>query len=134
VCQDFTGANRFSAGDSYLLTFPDARHAIAAVERLTDEWRAPGHREGLLCPMGVAVHKGVLYAFRDFLYSRDLNIAAVVERVASRVSPTDTVVLVTGQIQRDLVGSAWDERLQRVDVGQNVPALADIEIYRLGKP
>jgi class 3 adenylate cyclase len=132
VCRDFTGANRLSAGDSYLLTFPDARLAIAAVERLTDEWRAPGHREGSLCPLGVAVHKGMMYAFRDFLYSRDLNIAAAVERVASRVSPTDTVVLVTGQVQRDLVGSAWDERLQRVDVGQNVPVLADIEIYRLG--
>jgi hypothetical protein len=47
------------------------------------------------------------------------------------VSPTATVVLVTGQVQRDLVGSAWDERLKRVDVGPSVPALADIEIYRL---
>jgi len=132
VCRDFSGANRFSAGDSYFLTFPDARLALAAVERLAEEWRAPGHREGSLCPMGVAVHKGVLYAFRDFLYSRDLNIAAAVERVARRVSPGDTVVFVTGQVRRDLVGSAWDERFQRVDVGPSVPGLAGIEIYRLG--
>ena len=74
----------------------------------------------------------MLYAFRDFLYSRDLNIAAAVERVARRVSPGDTVVFVTGQVRRDLVGSAWDERFQRVDVGPSVPGLADIEIYRLG--
>jgi adenylate cyclase len=132
VCRDFRGANHFSRGDSYFLTFPDARLAIAAVERLAEEWRAPGHREGSLCPMGVAVHKGVLYAFRDFLYSRDVNIAAAVERVASRLSPADTVVLVTGQVRRDLVGSAWDERFQRVDVTASVPGLADIEIYRLG--
>src|SRR5262245_50059909 len=132
VCREFTGANRFSAGDSYFLTFQDARLALAAVERLADEWRAPGHREGSLCPMGMAVHKGVLYAFRDFLYSRDLNVAAAVERAASRVSPDETVVFVTGQVRRDLVGSEWDERLQRVDVGPGVPGLADVEIYRLG--
>jgi len=132
VCRDFSGATHFSVGDSYFLTFPDARLAIAAVERLAEEWRAPGHREGALCPMGVAVHKGVLYAFRDFVWGRDVNIAAAVERVASRLSPADTVVLVTGQVRRDLVGSAWDERFQRVDVRPSAPGLADIEIYRLG--
>jgi class 3 adenylate cyclase len=132
VCRDFSGATRFSLGDSYFLTFPEARLAIAAVERLSEEWRAPGHREGSLCPMGVALHKGVLYAFRDFLYSRDVNIAAAVERVGSRLSPADTIVLVTGQVRRDLVGSAWDERLQRMDIGASVPALAETEIYRLG--
>ena len=82
--------------------------------------------------MGVAVHKGVLYAFRDFVYSRDVNIAAAVERAASRLSPADTVVLVTGQVRCDLVGSAWDKRFQRVDVRSSVPGLSDIEIYRLG--
>jgi hypothetical protein len=82
--------------------------------------------------MGVAVHKGVLYAFRAFLYSKDLNIAAAVERVASRMSPGDTVVFVTGQVRRDLVGTVGDERFQRVDVRSGVPGLADIEIYCLG--
>jgi len=132
VCRDFSGATHFSVGDSYFLTFPDARLAIAAVEQLAEEWRAPGHREGALCPMGVAVHKGVLYAFRDFVWGRDVNIAAAVERVASRLAPADTVVLVTGQVRGDLVGSEWDRRFQRVDVSPRVPVLADIEIYRLG--
>jgi class 3 adenylate cyclase len=132
VCRDFSGSQRFSIGDSYFLTFPQAQLAIAAVDRLAEEWRAPGHREGSLCPMGVAVHKGVLYVFRDFLYSRDVNIAAAVERVAGRASPGETDILVTGQVRRDLAGGAWDQRFQRVDVGPTVPALADIEIYRLG--
>jgi class 3 adenylate cyclase len=132
VCRDFSGTTHFSVGDSYCLTFPDARLAITAVEHLAGEWRAPGHREGALCPMGVAVHKGVLYAFRDFVHSRDVNIAAAVERVARNLFPADTVVLVTGQVQGDLVGSEWDKRFQRVDVRPSVPVLADIEIYRLG--
>lgn len=83
--------------------------------------------------MSVAVHKGVLYAFRDFLYGPDLNAATAVERVASRTSPGDTVVVVTGQVRRDLVGTAWNERFQRIDVKPSLPRLADIEIYRLGK-
>jgi class 3 adenylate cyclase len=128
VCRDSGGTVRFSEGDSYCLTFPDAKLAIAAVERLAEEWCAPG-REGSLCPMSLAMHKGVLYAFRDFLYGRDLNIAAAVERVASRTSPGDTVVFVTGPVWRDLVGSPWDKRFQRVDVRSSA---ADIEIYRLG--
>jgi class 3 adenylate cyclase len=132
VCRDFSGATHFSVGDSYFLTFPDARLALAAVERLAEEWRAPEHREGALCPMGAAVHKGVLYTFRDFVYGRDVNIAAAVERVARRFFPDDTVVLVTGQVRRDLVGSEWDERFQRMDVRASVPELADLEIYRLG--
>jgi class 3 adenylate cyclase len=132
VCRDFNGATRFSVGDSYFLTFPDARLAIAAVERLADAWRAPGHREGALCPMGVAVHKGVLFAFRDFVWGRDVNIVAALERVASRLSPAETIVLVTGQVRGDLVGSEWDARFQHVDVKPSIPVLADIEIYRLG--
>jgi adenylate cyclase len=132
VCRDFGGTNRFSAGDSYFLTFPQAQSAIAAVAKLTEEWRTPGRREGSLCPMGVAVHKGVLYAFRDFLYSRDVNIAAAVERLASRVSPKETTIFVTGQVRSDLAGSAWDQRFQRVDVEPSAPGLAEIEIYRLG--
>ena len=130
VCRDSSGTVRFSEGDSYCLTFPDARRSIAAIERLAEEWCAPGRREGSLCPMSLAMHKGVLYAFRDFLYGRDLNIAAPVERVASRTSPGDTVIFVTGPVWRDLVGSAWGNRFQRVD--SQIERHTDIEIYRLG--
>ena len=115
------------------MTFPDPELAIAAVERLAEEWGTPDRPEGSRCPMSVAVHKGVLYAFRDFLYGPDLNAATAVERVASRTSPGDTVVVVTGQVRRDLVGTAWNERFQRIDVKPSLPRLADIEIYRLGK-
>jgi hypothetical protein len=80
--------------------------------------------------MSLAMHKGVLYSFRDFLYGRDLNIAAAVERVASHTSPGDTVIFVTGPVWRDLVGSGWGERFQRVD--SQIERHTDIEIYRLG--
>lgn len=40
VCPEFAGTNRFSTGDSYALTFPDAAQAMAAVERLAERWTA----------------------------------------------------------------------------------------------
>jgi class 3 adenylate cyclase len=133
VCREFSGTNRFSTGHSHCLTFPDPKLAIAAVERLAEEWRACDHREGWRCPMSVAVYKAVLYAYRDFIYSSDLNVAALVERSASRMPPGGTIVLVTGQVRRDLVGTRWDERIERIDVKPGVRQLANIEIYRLGK-
>jgi class 3 adenylate cyclase len=132
ICHHFGGAIRFSAGDSYVLTFPEPDQALAAVDRLVAAWRAPSHSTaGSLCPMAVAVHKGVLYAFRDFLYGKDLNIAGAVERAAGRGSPADTTVLVTGPVRADVAGSRWDSRLERSDAGDGLPGLAGIELYRL---
>jgi hypothetical protein len=66
--------------------------------------------------MNVAVHKGVLYAFRSYLYSRDLAVAVAVESATSRLPPGETSIFVTRQVQRDLGGTPWEERLQSVDV------------------
>lgn len=127
ACRDFGGVNRLSAGDSYCLTFPDPKLALGAVERLVEQW------QNSCCPLSVAIHKGVLYVFRDFLHSPDLNIATAVERVASRAGGPDAVAFVTGKVRRELAGSEWDARLRRVDVEPSVPRLAGIEIYRLEK-
>ena len=131
VCREFGGINRFEAGDSYCLTFQDPGRAMAAVECLAAEWGAFAPREGIRCPMNVAVHKGQLYAFRSFLFSSDLNIVLDVESATRRMLPVDTSIFVTGQARRDLVGTPWDERLHPVDVRPTLPRLAEIEIYRL---
>jgi class 3 adenylate cyclase len=131
ACREFGGTNRFSAGDGYCLTFPDPRLTMAAVERLAEGWGTFARREGLRCPMKVVVHKGTLYAFRSYLYSRDLNIAVRVESATPPVRAGETSILVTGQARQALVGSPWEERLQPLDVGLISPPLAEIEIYRL---
>ena len=38
VCEEFGGTNRFNAGDAYCLTFSDPDRAMAATERLAQEW------------------------------------------------------------------------------------------------
>jgi class 3 adenylate cyclase len=131
ACREFGGTNRFNAGDGYCLTFPDIRRAMEAVERLTEGWGAFQRREGLHNPMKVVVHQGVLYAFRSYFYGDGLNVTMGVERVTSRLPPGNTAIFVTGQVRRDLVGTPWAERLQRVDVRPPNPRLAKIEIYRL---
>jgi class 3 adenylate cyclase len=132
VCLEFEGTNRLSAGDAYTLTFASAAHAVAAAARLVERWCAPGRSEAARCPMNVAVHKGALFAYRDFFYSPDLNTAGVVQRAASRSSRGDSVVFVTGQVRRDLAGTVWDELLQRTPVDPTLARIADMELYRLG--
>lgn len=132
VCSDFSGTHRSNTGDAYLLTFPDAARAMAAVERLAEGWNAFQHHEGLRCSLNVAVHKGVLYAFRAYLLSRDVNLAFNVESATSRLESSGTSIYVTGQVRKDLASTSWDGRLRPVDIGPRPSRLAEIEIYRLG--
>lgn len=130
LCREFNGTIRFSGGDSYYLTFPEGELAIAAVERLMEEWSAPLSR-GSRPPMSVAVHRGMLYAYRDFLHSTDITITAAVERFVSRMSPDNTAAFVTGQVRDELLRSYGDERFERVEVRPRVPGLGDLQVFRL---
>jgi class 3 adenylate cyclase len=107
VCREFGGTNRVGEADAYCLTFPDPGLTLAAVERLAEEWGAFERREGLRCPMNVAVHKGVLYAFRSYLYSRDLAVAVAVESATSRLPPGAFSIFVTERVRQDLAGTPW---------------------------
>jgi hypothetical protein len=90
--------------------------------------------------MSVGVHKGVIYAFRSFLYGRDIDIAAAVERLSRHVPRGEPTILLTGTVRRDLAGTAWDERLEPLDSGGNLleaarslrgTQYADVEVYRV---
>jgi class 3 adenylate cyclase len=133
VCRAYSGTNRFEAGDLYCLTFPDPSLAMAAVERLENEWGAFERDQRLGCPINIVVHKGEIYAFRSFLYGHDLNVAVLVER-AVRLPPGDTSIFVTRQVWLDLVETPWHKRFQPIDVEPIVPQLAEIAVYRLGNP
>ncbi len=131
VCRECSGTNRFGEGDAYCMTFPEASLAMAAVAHLTEEWGAFERREGLHCPINVVVHKGVLYAFRSYLWGSDLDVAFRVDRATHRMPPGDTWIFVTGPVQQALVATPWDKRLQPVDLGPTAPRLAAVEVYRL---
>src|SRR5262249_11450436 len=133
VCRDFDGVSRMSVGDSYCLTFTDPKLALAAVERLAEEWHAPGRPEAAHCSLSIAVHKGVLYVFRDFLHGLDLNIATLLERAVTRAAARDAIAAVAGPVRRDLSGTEWDARFRRVDVGPVEPRLKGIDVHLLAR-
>ncbi len=133
VCADFSGTHRSTAGDSYTLTFSDAAGAMEAVERLAEGWNAFQRHEAVLCSLNMAVHKGVLYAFRSYLLSNELNVAFNVESATKRLESA-TSIFVTAHVRKDLAGTSWEARLRPVDLQPRPPRLGGIGIYRLTTP
>ena len=132
ICREFGGMIRFNAGDSYCMTFADASLAMAAAERLSESWGAFVREEKLACPVNVAVHQGMLYAFRSYLFGRGIDVASGVERASTGVLAADEgAVFVTGEVRSDLAETVWDTRFKLVDVRPR--RHARIEVYRLGK-
>jgi class 3 adenylate cyclase len=132
VCQEYGGINRFSEGDTHCLTFSEADRAMAAVERLAQDWNLFDRREQLNCAMVAALHKGTLYLYRSYALSADLNIAARIVDINRSQSGTASATFVTGKVRRELTGTPWIARLQRVEMSLgDRPQLAGIDVFRL---
>ena len=127
VCREFTGTRRFSAGDSYCLTFPEAGLALAAAQRLGRDWSS--EKNGFR--MNVIVHKGTLFAYRSYLYGTDLNVAMAVENATHNAATADISVFITGDVHRDLAGTEWPALLKLADVHPHNPRLANVAFYHL---
>lgn len=134
ICREFAGAHRFDVGDASCMTFEDIDRALAAAERLTDQWDAFNRRERLGCSMVVAVHKGDLYLFRSHLYSNDVNIVSGMVDSTRSLSGSDSSIFVTGPIQREVAGTARYPRLRPVDLPAAPQQLAGLGVFRLEKP
>jgi class 3 adenylate cyclase len=131
VCREFGGMIRFTTGDAYCMTFADASLAMAAAERLSENWGTFLHQEKLSCPINVAVHRGTLYAFRSYFYGRAINVASRVESASAAVlAPNEGSIFVTGEVRSHLAGTIWDARLDLIEARPR--GHAEIEIYRLG--
>ncbi len=130
VAGECGGAVRFSSADSYFLTFPDAVLAMTAAERLSQSWDAFVRAEQLPCEINVAVHQGLFYAFRSFLYGPGIDVAAGVEDASQdTMAPNEGGIFVTGEMRTALTGTVWETRLIPTDV--RLRRRADIEVFRL---
>jgi class 3 adenylate cyclase len=135
IAREHGGTIRFNAGDAYCLTFAGADIAVAASERISAAWAAFVHAERVTCPVNIAIHQGVVYAFRSYLYGPGLEVANGVERASTRaLEPGEGGIFLTGEARKGLAGPGWDARLRRVEVGSDDRRLANVEIYRLGTP
>jgi class 3 adenylate cyclase len=130
VAGESNGAVRFSSGDSYFLTFPEATLAMTAAERLGQSWAAFVRDERVPCGINMAVHHGLFYAFRSFLYGPGIDVAAGVEDASKDVlAPNEGAIFATGQMRRALHGTVWEKRLIPTDV--RLRRHAHIEVFRL---
>ena len=135
VARELGGAIRFNAGDAYCLTFGDADAAVAAAERISGAWGVFVRAERLPCPVNIAIHQGIVYAFRSYLFGPGLEVASGVERASTRaLSPGEGGIFLTGEARKGLAGPGWDARLRRVGVDSDDRRLTNIEIHRLGDP
>ena len=135
VARELGGTIRFNAGDAYCLTFGDAEAAVAAAEGISGAWQAFVRAERLPCPVNIAIHQGIMYAFRSYLYGPGLEVASGVERASTRaLEAGEGGIFLTGDARKGLAGPGWDARLRRVDVGSDDRRLTGVEIYRLGSP
>jgi hypothetical protein len=131
ICQEFSGINRFSDGDTHCLTFSDADRAMAATERLARDWDLFDRREQMNCQLVAALHKGALYLYRSYAYSADLNIVAGIVDMNRSQSQTGSATFVTGEVQRELTGTPWGTRFRRVEMGLgDRNQLAGIDVFR----
>ena len=127
-----------AAGFLYLAVVLDAFSrrivgwAMAATERLAQDWDFFDRREQLNCAMVAALHKGTLYLFRSYVYSADLNVVAGLVDINRSQSQTGSATFVTGEVQRELTGTPWITRFQRVEMGLgDRNQLAGIDVFRL---
>jgi adenylate cyclase len=132
VCREFTGVNRFSAGDAHCLTFADAEQAMAAAARLTQNWHDFHRRESITCSMTAVLHKGTLSLFRSYLHSQDLNIAIAAADAVKARPDADGTFFLTGAIAGEVVGSAWQPLLEPLEAAPASGTLAGVALYRVG--
>ena len=131
ACRDFGGVVRFNAGDAYCVTFLEASAALAGAEHVLAAWDAFTGKLGVRCVVNVAIHKGTLYAFRSYLYGRDLNVAFNVERVTAPLIASTGAIFITGAVRRDLEHTPWLPRLAPVRLEHTPAVLKDTEIFQL---
>src|SRR5262249_31015114 len=111
ITRELSGIVRFSVGDAYCLTFPEATLAMTAAEQLREGWSAFVRQGQVPCPMNVAVHQGILYAFRSFLYRLGVWVGGGGEGGVSKCGgPGEGGFFGRGKVSAGGGGPGWEPR------------------------
>src|SRR5262249_32087657 len=101
-------------------------------ERLPRSCVAVSCQEQLSCTVSIVLHRGTLYAFRSFLYGRDVWIASQLQSASAKLLEShENGIFVTGAVRSALLGTQSHNRFQSVRLQPLPRALAGIEVYRL---
>jgi class 3 adenylate cyclase len=99
---------------------------------LTLNWDAIRCQEQFGCTVSIGLHRGTLYAFRSFLYGRDVWIASQLQSASAKLLEShENGIFVSGAVRSALSGTSSHNRLQPVRLQPLPRALVGIEVYRL---
>lgn len=131
VCEEYGGTIRLIIGDAYLLTFPSASLALAAIEKLCQNWGNFIRDNQIDCGLGIGVSQGDLYIFRSCIYGQDINIALKLEYISSLICPSKNKnsVIVSKRIKDEVGNTDWCEKLQKIEEIANL----DNDLHKLSR-
>jgi class 3 adenylate cyclase len=133
VAREFGGTIRYSAGDTYCVTYPSASQVIAAAERLSHGWEAADRTREAECGLNIALHRGTICVFRSFLYGDGVRVAGRVHEASREVlADPEGSVFVTSLVRDNLSDSPWYSRLKPVALERLSADFPGLEVYRLG--
>jgi class 3 adenylate cyclase len=132
VAAKFDGTVRFSMGDGFCLTFPDAQRAMSAAEMLSRSWAAENRGQKFGCPIDICLHQGTINAFRSFLYGDGIDVPIAALSASSGLFEADEGDVFVTQAMRDaLSGSPSYGRLQPFTSDRLAARLPDLAVFRL---
>ena len=129
AAREHDGTIRYSDGDSYLVTFPEASQAATAAAQFMRAWAVASDEDRSGCGFHLLLHRGTINVFRSFIYGKG---SAEARRVmaASRqwLGEAESGLFITAPVRDALSGDQWHNRLRPVG---DAPADGP-ELYRLG--
>jgi class 3 adenylate cyclase len=115
ACNENGGVVRNTSGGGYICSFSGTQNALAAVEKICQQWDRVIQRYKI--GLTVAVHKGDINILRGYVYGTAINETELLRRRVPIVSPDidKSGVLVTQEIAIDVRGTRWEQQLREVD-------------------
>jgi class 3 adenylate cyclase len=130
AASEFSGTVRFSAGDSYCVTFPDASSATSAASGLSRTWAEASREHKFDCAINLCLHCGSFNAFRSFLYGDGItNALRALEAAVRLVGGNEGNIFATGSVRDNLQGSPWHTRLQPLAL--ELALAPELKVFRL---
>ena len=122
VCEEYGGVIRQIIADSYFMTFENALHALAAIERFCTEWDGFVRQNQIACGQRVGIHHGDFYMFRSCTYSEDIITAQGLGRLLQlHVERDRAVVLASEKVKDKVAGTPWEQKLWRLEKKEVLP-------------
>ena len=116
ICAKEGGLLHFIMGDSYFLTFPEVKLALAGITDLAQQWAEFMQRNQISCSLYIGIHKGDVNILRSHVFGDDVTVAASLayQRLVL-AEPRKTIVLATSRIVNDMKDTEWEKSFKKVD-------------------